>query len=112
MAYKYHRIRLKNGKKIDEHRLVWESVNGTIPPCYVIHHINEIKSDNRIDNLQLMTRAAHGLLHWKPELNENLKHPAICGTTSSYRRGCRCNECKAHATNRMRIYRLKKKLAA
>lgn len=37
------------------HRLVWEAFNGPIPEGMQVNHINEIKSDNRLDNLNLMT---------------------------------------------------------
>ena len=37
------------------HRLVWIAFNGQIPEGYEVNHINEIKSDNRLSNLNLMT---------------------------------------------------------
>ena len=37
------------------HRLVWEAFNRQIPEGYEVNHINEIKSDNRLSNLNLMT---------------------------------------------------------
>ena len=37
------------------HRLVWEAFNGQIPEGLQVNHINEIKSDNRLSNLNLMT---------------------------------------------------------
>ena len=37
------------------HRLVWLVFNGQIPENMQVNHINEIKSDNRLDNLNLMT---------------------------------------------------------
>lgn len=39
------------------HRLVWETFNGNIPNDMTIDHINNIKNDNRLDNLQLLTRS-------------------------------------------------------
>lgn len=47
------------GKDYLEHRLVWESECGPIPPGMVIHHINGLTGDNRIENLALMTASAH-----------------------------------------------------
>lgn len=37
------------------HRLVWEAFNGQIPEGLQVNHINEIKTDNRLSNLNLMT---------------------------------------------------------
>ena len=37
------------------HRLVWEAFNGLIPEGMQVNHINENKSDNRLENLNLMT---------------------------------------------------------
>lgn len=43
------------------HRLIWESVNGPIPKGLEINHINGIKDDNRLVNLELVTRSENGL---------------------------------------------------
>jgi endogenous inhibitor of DNA gyrase (YacG/DUF329 family) len=47
------------------HRAVWESVNGSIPDGYHIHHLNGDKSDNRIDNLTLYDGRQHMEYHGK-----------------------------------------------
>ena len=39
-----------------QHRFVYEVFRGSIPCCFEVDHINEIKKDNRIKNLQLLTR--------------------------------------------------------
>lgn len=55
----YLRIGLwKDGKakRFLVHRLVWEAFNGPIPEGYDCNHINEDKTDNRLENLNLMTR--------------------------------------------------------
>lgn len=44
-------------RRICEHRLVFIFHNGAIPPDREIDHINNIRSDNRIENLRLITRA-------------------------------------------------------
>lgn len=38
-----------------QHRLVWSRIHGRpIPPGGIIHHINEIRDDNRIENLEFV----------------------------------------------------------
>lgn len=37
------------------HRLVWSAFNGQIPENMQVNHINEVKADNRLSNLNLMT---------------------------------------------------------
>lgn len=43
------------GKWFSVHRLVWEAFNGPIPEGMQVNHINEDKTDNRLENLNLMT---------------------------------------------------------
>lgn len=38
------------------HRLIWTTFNGAIPEGYEINHKSECKTDNRLDNLELVTR--------------------------------------------------------
>ena len=38
------------------HRFIWECFNGIIPDGKVIDHVNNIKDDNRLCNLQLITQ--------------------------------------------------------
>lgn len=41
------------------HRYVWEKEKGKIPKGYDIHHINERKYDNRIENLECLPKSEH-----------------------------------------------------
>lgn len=49
---------------VAEHIFVWEKETGfPVPENCVIHHLNGNKTDNRIENLCLMSRGAHTVLH-------------------------------------------------
>lgn len=48
----YHNCTTQNCRL---HRVVWESFNGPIPSGMQVNHINEDKTDNRLENLNLMT---------------------------------------------------------
>lgn len=58
-GYMIHRF---DGKRL-MHRDVWIEANGPIPSDHHIHHINKIRTDNRIENLQCMEKHAHMRLH-------------------------------------------------
>lgn len=60
-----------NGRLEYEHRLVKGAVKGD---GLTVHHENEVKDDNRPENLVMMTRAAHTLLHL-PRLGTGAKAP-------------------------------------
>ena len=54
----YQRVGLWKNRKVKYlrvHRLVYEAFVGDIPKGTQVNHINEIKSDNRLENLNLMT---------------------------------------------------------
>lgn len=47
--------KLKKNINFLQHRFIYEVFNGLIPKNLEVDHINEIKTDNRIKNLQLLT---------------------------------------------------------
>ena len=60
---KYKAIKV-NGKKVDEHRYIMEQALGRpLTRNEGVHHKNGDPRDNRLENLELMTRAEHGRLH-------------------------------------------------
>lgn len=46
-----------NKRKYRTHNIVWIWHGNTIPPNYIIDHINNISTDNRIENLRLATHS-------------------------------------------------------
>jgi len=49
---------------IAEHRLIWEiSINACLLPWSEVHHKNGNTTDNRIENLEAMTKSSHVALH-------------------------------------------------
>lgn len=43
------------------HRLIWICANGEIPPDIEVNHINGKKNDNRLSNLELVTKSEQAL---------------------------------------------------
>ncbi len=63
--YPYKAIKV-NGKKIDEHRYIMETFLGRkLEYNETIHHINGNKRDNRLENLEILNRREHTLIHHK-----------------------------------------------
>jgi hypothetical protein len=48
---------------VPEHVLVAESIYGPIPPEMHVHHLNEVKDDNRPENLVVLAARTHRVLH-------------------------------------------------
>ena len=82
-----YRVRWKNKKLCYEHRLVWEAIHGPIPSGVHVHHLNGDRSDNRIENLELISASEHGKLHSPtPYANDQCVE---CGTPAVARDRCR-----------------------
>lgn len=72
-----HRNADKSGY-VEEHRLIWERCHKACLLLWgVVHHINEIKTDNRIENLQGMTKGQH-ITHHKTKDTLNKDSCGLC----------------------------------
>ena len=99
-GYVWHRYGSQThySRKIRLHRAVWEAANGRIADGYQVHHINEDPSDNRLENLELLSHSEHSRIHMPQKISaegrarggraamaamarkrlENLKKPLTC----------------------------------
>lgn len=61
----YMRLRTSYKPTYFVHRLIWEAFNGEIPEGMQIDHINNDRTDNRLENLQLVTCSENNRLKYE-----------------------------------------------
>ena len=57
------------------HRLVYEAFVGPITEGFVIDHINDIKDDNRLENLQMLSVKENTQKYWNTPVAQLRKKP-------------------------------------
>lgn len=67
------------------HVAVWEAANGPVPEGFEVHHIDENKDNNSLENLQCMTITEHRRLHAKSNRAK--------GVLKQQKYKCTCAEC-------------------
>lgn len=63
------------GKRL--HITVWRYHNGEVPKGYHVHHIDEDRTNNQIENLALMEAGMHSSLHQNAESRKEYQHEHI-----------------------------------
>lgn len=66
----YLSSKLIDGKRKRLHVYVWEKVNGKVPKGYEVHHRDENKQNNALNNLMLLTRSEHQSYHMRTQSDE------------------------------------------
>lgn len=59
------------------HRLVYEGAFGKVPEGWHVHHVNNLKYDNSLDNLIALPRKFHHWLHKESDLYVSLVYRGI-----------------------------------
>jgi len=87
-----------DGTQSLEHRIIMEKHLGRkLLTNELVHHINDDKSDNRIENLKIITRSEHMKLHWEKITKSLLNNITF-----------KCDNCGKELTRSMSDYKNRK----
>src|SRR5574338_1300209 len=98
-----------------EHVSVWEQAHGPKPDGFIVHHRNENKRDNRLANLELVSRVEHPMRHTPNVRKRRGRWERRCGVCKLWkpfadyagRAGGRQRYCQPCATDKLRQWRAK-----
>lgn len=71
------------GRQYYVHRIVWEMHNGPIPEDMEVDHVNHVRTDNRIENMRLVSR----LVNCKNRKLNGNNTSGFCGVSWQKREG-------------------------
>ena len=75
MSGKYKRIKLPDGTSRDEHRLIVEEYLGyKLDSDIVVHHLDDDKSNNDLENLDICLKGVHTRYHLNEESINRLRN--------------------------------------
>ena len=79
----YKTIIIKNQEKLEHVYVMEQHIGRTLYAWESVHHINEIKTDNHIDNLFLCSREEHDKAHGMRTVSMYKLYPNWIGKTCS-----------------------------
>lgn len=110
-----HPFATKNGYVL-EHRVVMENyLCRLLTPAEIIHHVNEHKKDNRIENLQVTTQSEHARRHGyqQGKMYAEMQCPECCATfviprnqtfyVKHYKYTCCSRSCRGKFSRRIQL---------